>query len=156
MFVVVATVAAGCDSASDNPNKPSPSLTVASSSTATQGDLIAWRVQLRLRVTDGLADLADAAQAGDAGVEVCVVGSCAEETLSANSGEGLCQTAVGAGRVEIEAAWLDGDQAGVDFCVSPLTTSATYETTLSAGARQSNTIDTACTLSGGGLACVSN
>ena len=156
-FLLVAVSAlAGCDSDPSSPTKPSPPLTVMSSSTATQGDLIAWRVQLRLRVTEGLADLAEAVQTGAAGAEVCVQGTCVDESLTSTPTEGLCLTAVGVGTVEIEAAWLDGDQAGIDFCVSSLTTAATYETTLGNGVQQSNTIDTECSLSGGFLACVSS
>ena len=145
----------GCDSNPDDPTKPSPTLMVATSSTETLSDGIAWRVELRLRVTDGLNALAEAVQSGDGRIEVCDAEMCAEDILGSSPMMGPCQTAVGAGAVEIEAAWLDGEEVGINFCVPASTTAATYEITLSAGAQQSNIIETACSLDGAALSCVS-
>ena len=145
-----------CDSVPDSPTKPSPALTAQALSSDTQLQQIAYRVHLRLRVTSGLSDFVDAVQTGRGSSEVCRGDGCTSEIVVSGSISGQCDTAVGAATVEIAAAWLDGDLVGIDFCVPTATVSATYQTKITDGSQESNTIETRCELVGSRLSCESD
>ena len=144
----------GCDSDGDTPTKPSPSLTLQPFSTQTALDQIATRVRVSMRVTAGLANLADAVQTGRATAEVCA-DTCNSDLVVSGPIIGLCDTAVGAGVAEIAAVWLDGDEVSADFCISTLTSVQDYTTTVSDGDQQSNAVTTSCSVSGASLTCTS-
>ena len=154
---MVGTLSA-CDSAPDSPTKPDPVLTVLTVepvSTDTQLQAIAYRVQLRLRVTSGLSEFADAVETRDGRSEVCLDG-CDSEVVVSGSVLGACDAAVGVATVEIGSAWLENDLVGVDFCVPTATVAATYRTTVTDSSQVSNTIETDCELVGGTLSCQSD
>ncbi len=154
-LVGIATTLSACDSDPDSPTKPSPTLVIEELSTLTQLDQIAVRVELRMRVTAGLTDFADAVGSARATSEVCG-DECASRVVVAGPVIGDCDTAVGSGQAEIAIAWMDDDVVGVDFCVPTLTTVQVYETTILSGSQRSNTIETRCAIEGGILTCESD
>ena len=154
MAVGAVFMLSGCDSDGDTPTKPSPALTLQPFSTQTALDQIATRVRVSMRVTAGLASLADAVQTGRATAEVCG-DTCNSDLVVPGPIIGLCDTAVGAGVAEIAAVGLNSDEVSVDFCVSTLTAVQNYTTTVSDGDQRSNTVTTACSVSGASLTCTS-
>jgi hypothetical protein len=145
-------VLSACESDGDTPTKPSAGLTVQPFSTETAPDLIAIRVRVRMRVTSGLTDLADAVQSGRASTEVCA-DTCNSGPVVPGPVLGQCNTAVGAGVAEVASASLDGDEVSVEFCIPITTAVENYTSTVSDGTRESNAVTTSCSLSGGILTC---
>ncbi len=142
------------DSVGDTPSKPSAALTVQPLSTATAPDQIAIRVGVRMRVTSGLAGLADAVRGGTATTEVCA-DSCNSEPVVPGPVLGQCNTAVAAGVAEVAAASLEGDEISVEFCIPSTTNVQNYTSTVSDGTQRSNAVTTTCSLSGSILTCAS-
>ncbi len=151
MMILVLLPLAACD---DNdvtlgPTAPTGPLIVQSSGSATQIEPNdGFRVQVRMRVTSGLDSLAQAVRSGAARGQVCMSGTCDDSSLSPVFGEGVCaglpMIPAGDLRLGIAVAWMDGDSAGIDFCMENLTGEATFETSISDGLNNSNVIRTTC------------
>ena len=152
----VTAALAGCGGDNVSPMAPSAALVVESTSTSTQVEANGVRVQLRVRVTDGLTDLSQAVAAGDATTRVCLASACTERTISSTFAEGSCTTLVGDDQITVEAAWQNGDTVGVDFCQESAVAARTFSTTVSDGVQRSNEVQTACTPAGSVLACASS
>ena len=154
-FLVIAIALGGCDSSSRSPTAPIASsgpLVVQSFQTATQVELSAVRVQLRVRVVSGLDSLRQATQSGFAVGRVCQGGSCDELMLTTSFSEPSCAGVIPLG---LAAAWLDDDVVGVDFCIPEVTVQEVYATSLGDGMSESNVVQTICSPSTFGVTCFS-
>ena len=102
-----------------------------------------------MRVTSGLSALSQASRSGAARGQVCLSGSCDNDSLSTVFSEGVCaglpMIQAGSAGLGIAAAWMEGDSVGIDFCIENLTGQATFETTVTDGLNRSNVIRTTCT-----------
>ena len=154
-----ASTLVGC-SDSDSPTAPRvipTGLTVDSFSTATQIEPGGFRIQVRMRVVEGLASLDRAVQQGSASAQTCMESGCVGGSLTSTFGEASCPAGLRLGSAGTELgfglAWLEGDVVGVDFCVSELAEGMTFETTLSDGLNRSNVVRTSCVEGFAGLTC---
>lgn len=147
---------AGCDDHNVRlgPMAPAGPLFVQSNGSATQIEPNdGFRIQVRMRVISGLDLLDQAARSGAASGEVCVGSLCESRSLSTSFGEGVCAgvatmpTGDGA-RFGIAVAWIEGEAAGIDFCIENLVRETTFDTTVSDGLNFSNAIRTTCTPGG--------
>lgn len=150
LFLLTTLTLGGCHgSGSSNPTAPMGPLLVRSSGTATQIEPNGFRVQVRLDVTSGLGALSQASSSGAAQGQVCLSGSCDDDSLSTVFSEGVCAglptIPAGSADLGIAAAWISGDAVGIDFCVENLTAQATFETTVTDGSNRSNVVRTTCT-----------
>jgi primosomal replication protein N len=135
-----------------DPSGTGGSLSVQSLSTATQPEPGGFRVQVRMRVGEGLNGLQQTTQTGTAGGQVCVSGFCAERAMSSGVRNASCAGQFGETPVNLAGIWLDGDVVSVEFCARSSEGGRTFETTVSDGARRSNVVRTVCTPGG---ACLS-
>ena len=154
IIFAVLLLLSGCDGdSSSGPTAPPTALIVQSSGSATQIEPNnGFRIQVRMRVMSGLGALSQAVRSGDARGQVCLGGTCDNQPLSTVFGEGVCaglpmMQADGA-NLGIAVAWMDGDSAGIDFCIENLTAQATFETSITDGLNRSNAIQTTCTPGG--------
>ena len=146
----------GCDD-SDSPTDPTRPLFVQSFQTATQPEAGGLRVQVRMRVTEGLDALRQASQTGAGRAQVCLSVSCDTAPISLGASEGMCSPGLpvevdGTG-MGLSVAWLEGDVVGVDFCVENVTDQRVFEIRLTDGMSSSNVVQTVCDPSGGLVFC---
>lgn len=150
LFLLMPVFAAGCSSDSNSPTAPQTSLQVDAFQTSTQIEQGAFRIQVRMRVLRGLATLDQASASGQARLEICDVGGCAQGPLDHSFMEATC---AGVPRFDFGTGWLDGDVVGVDFCIPELADGLVFETTVIDGVNRSNIVTTRCAASNVGILC---
>lgn len=154
-IVLLSTLSIGCSSSNDSPTAPVQVLEVESFSTAIQIEPGGFRIQVRLRVLQGLGALSAASQQGAARVQSCRDGMCAEESLGAFR-EASCPVMNDQTEIWVGSAWLSGDEIGVDVCVANVAGGVTLETVILDGLSRSNTVQTSCANIGGAFGCGSD
>ncbi len=150
LAAVLLFVAAGCNSSSSSPSAPAL-ITLDAFQTAVQPAPGGVRVQVRMRVMSGLAELEGSVARGGVRARTCNSGECEEGPVAPGFIEASCPAVAGA--IDFGTAFLDRDVAGVDFCIAELASGLTFETTVISGGTQSNVITTLCTSSTFGVVC---
>lgn len=162
VLAIISTLAAGgCSSGSSNNSPTAPSLLdLQAFETAAQTAEGGSRVQLRMRVLQGLSELRQGSQTGSARAQICLSGRCVEGAITPDFMEASCAGQFNSAFAETEigfgTGWLNNEVVGVDFCVSELAEGVTFETTVMNGVARSNTVRTRCGMSGGILICASD
>ncbi len=144
-------ILAACSSSDSSSPTDAGGLLLEVDNTSTQIEPAGFRIQLRLTVVTGRAQLEETLERGAVTVRVCRGGDCEQGPVVADFAEASCPTI--AGSHDVGVAWSQAEAVGVDVCLAQLEEGPLFETTILSGARVSNTITTRCTPGAFGLIC---
>ncbi len=156
---VVVTVLVGCGDSEPPTAISDEVLSLRAFQTATDLDSLGIRVQVRMRVTEGLGDLTARIASSAAFGEVCLGTECARAPIGTAAVDKGCPAAgsdASNAELRISGAWLNGDAVGINFCVREIAGSQSFDLRVVSDGMTSNTTRTLCTRLNSLVICGSN